>query len=576
MNRFAFLVLLLAPGVAAAQVGPGLPTGPGPTGEPEKGDGVAEQAPKTPGLLPTTPALPPPKSKRKRFELIEVDGYFRLRGDWLKNLNLGFLDLDAIGGAPFPQPLACSTPTIGSPGATGDRPCGDSTKSANMRLRLEPTINLDETTAVHTQIDVLDNLVLGDDAATGEDAIRVRRAWAEITTPLGILKLGRQPDQWGMGMFHNAGGEDAINGGYDLDSDYGDTIDRVMFGTLIPGTRLRAALAMDMPFRGPTTVAASPVASAQPRDGDDNDDVRQWTFIMSRMDAPTDFRDTIDRGETAVNYGIYLAYTKQAWTYTGALDAPFDPDLFVPRDLTMYTPDLWVKLGWKQLLFEAEAVAQVGSINRLVDLGIADKVNMRAFGGVGRVTARAVEDKLRFGLEVGGATGDQWDNTPEGRTHYSNANLYGNAAADDGTMSRFMFNPDYEVDLILFRELLGTVTNAGYVKPFLAYDLTKSITARVANVTSFALKPVATPGNASMYGIEFDGDVGYTNNGFSAGVAYGVLFPLAAMNHPADPTNGGAGYSYDDGVTLPSGQVLTNVGDAGNAHTIQLRVGVSF
>jgi uncharacterized protein (TIGR04551 family) len=573
MKRFVFLSTVLAafaPSVAAAQVGPGLPTGPGtPAGEEDKGDGVAEQAPRTPGLLPTTPALPPPKSKRKRFELIEIDGYFRVRGDWMKNFNLGFADDPDFGGAPFPQPLGCQVPTDGSPADANDRPCGDSIKTTNMRLRLEPTINLDETTAVHAQIDVLDNMVLGDGLATGEDAIRVKRAWAEVTTPLGVIKFGRQPDQWGMGMFRNAGGEDAINGGYDLDSDYGDTIDRVQFGTLIPGTRLRGAISMDMPFRGPTTVAGAPEVTPQPRDADDNDDIRQWSFIMSRMDAPTDFRDTVERGEMALNYGIYLAYTKQSWTYTGDTAQPNDPDLFVPRDLTQYTPDVWLKLGWKNLLFEAEGVAQIGTINRLTDLGFADPVDIRAFGGTGRLTVRAVEDKLRFGIELGGASGDQWDNDPEGRTHISNVDLFGPAAVGDGRMSRFMFNPDYEVDLILFRELLGTVTNAGYVKPFLAYDLTNSITARLSNVTSFALKPVSTPGNESMYGVEFDGDIGYANNGFFTGIAYGVLFPLSAMNHPVDESSSG-------GPGFPFGTTQENAGDAGNAHTIQFRLAVSF
>lgn len=578
MNRFAFLAGLLvaadllSPSPAAAQVGPGLPTGPGqPPGEDAKGDGVAEQAPKTPGLLPTTPALPPPKSKRKKFELIEIDGYFRVRGDWMKNLNLGFFDDVDFGGAPFPTPLACVVPTdTMSPGNTSDRPCGDSIKTTNMRLRLEPTINLDETTAVHAQVDVLDNLVLGSGAATDEDAIRVRRAWAEVTTPLGVIKFGRQPDQWGMGMFHNAGGDDPINGGYDLDSDYGDTIDRVMFGTLIPGTRLRGAVSMDLPFTGPTTVSGATQPTEQARDADDNDDVRQWSFIMSRMDSPTEFRDTVDRGEMAINYGIYLSYTKQSWTYTADPDADAAPDAnaFVPRDLTQYTPDVWVKLGWKNLLVEAEAVAQVGSINRAVDLGIAEgeSVDILAFGGVGRVTASAVEDKLRFGLEVGGASGDSHDNAVEGRTHFSNAVLF---APDDGRMSRFLFNPDYEVDLILFRELLGTVTNAGYVKPFLAYDLTKSITAKVSNITSFALKPVSTPGNESMYGVEFDADLGYAGNGFFTGIAYGVLFPLSAMNHPVDDSSSG-------GPGFPFGTTGENAGDAENAHTIQFRLAVSF
>src|SRR6516162_11148318 len=89
--------ILDATQVAEAKMGPGPmgPMGPGgpqtPSGE-EKKEGVAEAAPKTPGLLPTTPALPPPKGRRKRWKLFEMGGYFRTRTDWFKDFNLGFSD----------------------------------------------------------------------------------------------------------------------------------------------------------------------------------------------------------------------------------------------------------------------------------------------------------------------------------------------------------------------------------------------------------------------------------------------------------------------------------------------------
>src|SRR5688500_15594965 len=78
--------------VANAQITPGSGMGPGPArpGGEEKKEGVAEAAPKTPGLLPTTPALPAPKARRKRWKLLELDGYYRMRTDWFKNFNLGF------------------------------------------------------------------------------------------------------------------------------------------------------------------------------------------------------------------------------------------------------------------------------------------------------------------------------------------------------------------------------------------------------------------------------------------------------------------------------------------------------
>src|SRR6185503_15350302 len=184
----------------------------------EKKEGVAEAAPKTPGLLPTTPALPPPKGRRKRWKLFELDGYYRLRTDWLKNFNLGFFDDPSLGGAPFPKALSCSSLTLG-------HPCDSSLSSANMRLRLEPTFNLDEGTSVHVQADLLDNLVLGstpfDQSLAGaytttnglnpplgafsngaqapvaqginsdRAAVQIKRAWGEVAVPLGILKFGR-------------------------------------------------------------------------------------------------------------------------------------------------------------------------------------------------------------------------------------------------------------------------------------------------------------------------------------------------------------------------------------------------
>ena len=42
------------------------------------------------------------------------------------------------------------------------------------------------------------------------DSIAVRRAWAEVETPFGLLKFGRQPNTWGMGIYANGGGADPM------------------------------------------------------------------------------------------------------------------------------------------------------------------------------------------------------------------------------------------------------------------------------------------------------------------------------------------------------------------------------
>jgi uncharacterized protein (TIGR04551 family) len=556
--------------------------------------------------LPTTPALPPPQGRRKRWKLLELDGYFRLRTDWFKNFNLGFRDDPNRGGAPFPRALSCGT--------TNGQPCDGSLSGTNMRLRLEPTFNLDENTSVHVQADVYDNLVLGstptgqdysgvynamnlpplgafgtdqDPAVAGKnsdrDAITVKRAWAEVAVPLGILKFGRQPNHWGMGIYANGGGNDPINGTYDYDGDYGDTVDRVSFSAVIPGTSLRAMIASDwsMTRLVSNQTGASKGHEGHPFDLDNSDDMNAWVGVISKMDSPQEFRDAVDRGDTAFNYGVYFEYKTQSWdedltgfTLGGDLDAA---SKYVPRDLTTYTPDVWAKLGIGPVLLEGEAVAQFGSIKHLDDLGIAGSHNIRKFGGTGRLTWKGVEGKLRLGIEGGFASGDQWDNSVEGRTNLAYSRPLGDpticTAQHQCTLTQFAFDRDYKVDMILWRHLVGAVTNAGYAKPFLQYDLTKSIMFKVANITSFALKPVATPGNSTMYGTEFNGDLGYNGHRIFAGFSYGVLFPFGAMSHPVngDATQGGPGFPFGG-----PNDTDTNTGSGETAHTIQMRLILSF
>jgi len=589
---------------------PGGPMGGGGMGGPqqpageEKKEGVAEAAPKTPGLLPTTPALPPPKGRRKRWKLFELEGYYRMRTDWFKNFHLGFRDDPDLGGAPFPRSFSCTEAEM--------RECNDSLSSANMRLRLEPSFNIDEGTAVHVQADVYDNLVLGStptglDLGAGysdtnkpplgafndnqsppvrglngdRDAINVKRVWGEVAIPLGVFKFGRQPNHWGMGIYYNSGGADPINGTYDYDGDYGDNVDRVSFSAVIPGTPLRAMIASDWNL---TRLVSNQTAEnkgheGHPFDLDDGDDMNSWVGVISRLDSPQEFRDTIDRGDLAFNYGVYFEYKTQSWDLdlTGFDNGGVFDNVtrYVPREMKTYSPDLWAKLGIGSVLIEAEFMAQLGSLKSVDDLGIAGSHNIRKLGGAGRLTWKGVEGKLRLGLEGGFASGDQWDNTIEGRTNIAYANQLGDPAICNAqhscTYTQFMFDRDYKVDMILWRHLVGALTNAAYAKPFLQYDLTKSIMFKVSNITSFALKPVATPGNDTLYGTEFNGDLGYYGHRLFAGIAYGVLFPFGALSHPAsDATNGGPGFGFSDA----NGN--TNTGDAKTAHTIQLRAILSF
>jgi len=54
-------------------------------------------------------------------------------------------------------------------------------------------------------------------------AVRIKRAYGEVLTPIGLLSAGRIGSTWGLGML--------TNGGDCVDCDSGDAADRIAFAT---------------------------------------------------------------------------------------------------------------------------------------------------------------------------------------------------------------------------------------------------------------------------------------------------------------------------------------------------------
>jgi uncharacterized protein (TIGR04551 family) len=592
------LVAVALPGLAQAQLNPGGPPG-GQVGgdEEQKPEGAAEKAPSEAGQLPSTPYLPPyPGEKKKAFELIQLDGYYRLRTDWQSNYHLGFKDHGS--GTPYPEPIDCHDAAGKSVG------CSKTIGSANMRLRLEPTVNLSEKVALHMQIDVLDNLVLGStndgtyadgtqvpgglpvdfltDNQTSpqagkngvKDSIRVKRVWGDVQTPVGQLKFGRMPDHWGLGISSNGGGEDPFHEGeYCLDCDSGDTVDRVIFSAKIPGTPFTGGLGMDWAATGPTNFRLFPERyDGKEADLTDVDDATQYVFVLSDLRTADAWKEALDAGRAAFDWGVKLTYRKQ----DREIHDPAMPSASVPtaghdqaRNAYMYIPDAYLHFGVGKLNLEAEAVAVLGDIKHTDDLdpafGTTTAISrgdnkLLQFGGVARINYLMADDDFNLGAEVGTASGDHWDAVKQGQTFYTQVPMLSPNKRDDSATA-FLFDPNYHVDLILFRELLGTVRNATYIKPNMYYNLTSRIRFKAAAIVSFANVIVSTPGNAALWGVELDGDLGYHNDkeGFFGGISYGVLFPLSAMDHP------------NALFSTPEEQ-----GSASTAQTIQMRLQLKF
>jgi len=118
------------------------------------------------------------------------------------------------------------------------------------RLRLEPYVAYGDpdkpVAALYMQIDGLDNVVWGDNSRLTRtplfasdpsatdyegfdiaDTFRLERAWIQLAIPLGQIRVGRMPSQWGMGLLANAS-----NGlGEWGDPLFGTTFDRILFAT---------------------------------------------------------------------------------------------------------------------------------------------------------------------------------------------------------------------------------------------------------------------------------------------------------------------------------------------------------
>src|SRR5690606_23442327 len=108
------------------------------------------------------------------------------------------------------------------------------------------------------------------------------------------------------------------------------------------------------------------------------------------------------------------------------------------------------------------------------------------------------------------------------------------------TVDNFRFHPDYRIDQILFREIIGTVTDAVYVRPSLRATLLAvgngKLEAIAALILSRAVEPRSTPSGAAALGTELDPEVRYASrDGFVVNLAYGLLLPGAAFDGTALP-----------------------------------------
>ena len=601
VSFLVFATALGGAGAARAQMGamPGGGMSPGGMGAPppasqEKEEGPAEAAPEEEGKAAAETAQESGNSnqRRRRTQVIELDGYFRTNPELLHNFNLGqgYANDATNGVPPFPTPLECATKT----GGCSQKNLG----TTSMRLRLEPTINVSDQVRVIAQIDVFDNLILGStpdslvsasrpDQRTnlaqagilsnstsppesGENAftsaIRAKRAWAEVDSQIGSLRVGRMPWHFGRGMYFNKGDCATCDGG--------TTVDRIMALTQVYGHQL--ALSWDFGPSGYSwgmTDAGRADPNGSPLDLSQDDDVFQLTGALILKDDDQRFRERAVSGEVAINYGVQVVYrqqSKEIFKLSTTAQSKQDQNGVVSRsdlsnntetsqtqiDAWLLIPSLWFKLGWKALTLEFESTALAGHMGNAGPLRLQESsggdnhLSILQLGWVLAADLRLYKDSLFIGFETGGATGDQAESACNDSTcapNNLNPSPYLNyrwkfvpQPIGDSSLHNFYFSPEYHVDEIFFRRIMGTVTNAIYLKPSAAYWLDvaegRQLGLSGSLIYSLAPVPVATPGNSINYGLEMDLGLTYRNTTekFYAGMVWGVFWPFGALNRRAD------------------------------------------
>lgn len=465
---------------------------------------------------------------------VELDGYMRVRAMDFYNL-----DLDR-GLTPSGQPLF--------PVPQGN-PNGQAITGADMRLRTDISVYAPGgMVAIRARIDLLDNLALGStpqgipssssSQLSPATAVKVKRAYGEAVTPIGVLAAGRIGSTWGMGML--------TNGGDCADCNYGDAADRIALITPLVGHIFAVAYDIDQigPFQtqqpGETVLNLTPTAN-----------VNTVTFAFLRYKDELSRARRLAAGKATIEYGAYVSHRWQNEDVPGTYLPTAQPVALTGTQLMARGYDATAIDGWARIThpyfrIEAEWAVLLATIQQASLIpGVLYRVPVTGQQMGGAVESEFGPEQSRFsaGLDAGYASGDPSPgfgaNVQPNSALAQPGDLNG-AKADPPfhtTVNNFQFHPDYFIDRILFREIIGTVTGAVYARPHARVDVLRLapgvLQASVAGIASWAAYAQNTPGGQAPLGVEIDPTLSYiSRDGFGVALEYAVLFPLAGLDNP--------------------------------------------
>lgn len=423
-----------------------------------------------------------------------VEGYYRTRAVSLTNL--------------AHEPRRVITALPGMVGTELVLPDIRSTSYVTQRLRLSPTVKVSTIAKLFFEINAFDDVLFGDNNAIStaplfavngsnqnflggkeQGSVNFTRAWVEFQVPVGIMRVGRMPSHWGMGILANGGGSgnwDPLspdgeprrkNVDYYFDDDFGDnhfgsTNDRILFATKplsiyktikkIPDTSSNFVLAYafdklsEAPFLFTEDDYRFRPFGLQGflSRGEKQDDVNEHVFVAAYSNPDWDQVRYSDELKIGTYWVIRDA--DQGFTKPSEFDPPTIPcaDQMDPPESCVdhdegsfvWIADFWYRVRYGNYYSEAEVVHIGGESTGGVPFpGANARKKADIDGGVFR--AGYMTDKLDGILELGYSSGDNDMN--------------------DINFRQRALHPDFNVGLILFEEILRERTARTFGPPLI-------------------------------------------------------------------------------------------------------------
>lgn len=471
---------------------------------------------------------------------VHVDGYFRARGEGLFNLDLNRGSTPS-GRTFYPEPLSDTQSEL--------------LMTADMRLRTDLVAQgPGGGVGVIARVDWIDNLQFGGSptispgfgasatpaASPGQQpssVVKIRFAYGVASLPVGLLAVGRMGAHWGLGMLANGGDCD--------DCDGGDAADRIAFVT--PLFHHFVAASFDLSSSGPFTAR---------RDGrrfvdlDPTDDVRTFTLAVFQMRDRVATDRRLRANKWTFDYGATVSHRRQdndvpASYLPLAGPVPLDEAQVMRRGFTATVVDGWARVVAPTLRIEVEGAFVSSSVEQaslIPGVLFNEPVTATQWGVAFESDYGATDALVHAGLNAGAASGDRAPGfgafPPNVAATPGELDAPQASPPGDLTVNNFRFNPDYRVDRILFREIIGTVTDAAYARPWVSLrpiiSTAGTLTVSLAVVGSMALEPSSTPSGRAPLGVETDSAVEWkSRDGLLVAVDHALLFPLAGLDNPA-------------------------------------------